>query len=152
MEETTSDYDREKLRERLAKLGGGVALLRATPAVDKAVKALADEDERIGGNIVRRTLEDPSDRSRKTPDMKEPSWPNMCGPIRNPHFGFTAQSGEYEDLVKAGILDPTKVVRLAIQNARSIAALMLTTEALVCDIPEKKKAAGTGLGGPGRYD
>ncbi len=78
-----------------------------------------------------------------------------CGPVKSILFslGFNAQSGEYEDLVKAGVLDPTKVVRLAVQNASSIAALMLTTEALVCDTPEKKKeAAASGPGGHDMYD
>jgi len=194
VEETTSDYDREKLQERLAKLvggvaiikvgaatetemkekkarvedamhatraaveegivpGGGVALLRTTSAVDKAVKALADEDERIGGNIVRRTLEEPIRQIAKNAGHEGAIVAEHVRADKNPHFGFNAQSGEYEDLVKAGVLDPTKVVRLAIQNASSIAALMLTTEALICDTQEKKNdAAGAGPGGPGMYD
>jgi len=188
VEETTSDYDREKLQERLAKLvggvavikvgaatetemkekkarvedamhatraaveegivpGGGVALLRSVDAVDKAIKKL-EEDERIGGNIIRRCLEEPLRQIAKNAGVEGAIVAERVKAENRANFGYNAQSGEYEDLVKAGVLDPTKVVRLALQNASSIAALMLTTEALICDKPEKKKE-GAGMPGHG---
>jgi chaperonin GroEL len=188
IEETTSDYDREKLQERLAKLvggvavikvgaatetemkekkarvedamhatraaveegivaGGGVALLRALPAVEKAVNGLED-DEKIGGNIVKRSLEEPIRQIAKNAGVEGAIVAEQVKSSKQANYGYNAQTGEYEDLVKAGVLDPAKVVRLAVQNASSIAALMLTTEALVSEIPEKKKAAAGGPGGP----
>ena len=131
--------------------GGGVALLRSIPAVDKAVKSL-EEDERIGGNIVRRTLEEPIRQIAKNSGHEGAIVAERVRAEKSPNFGFNAQTGEYEDLVKAGVLDPTKVVRLAAQNASSIAALMLTTEALICDLPEKKKAPAGGPPGGEMYD
>jgi chaperonin GroEL len=186
IDKTTSDYDREKLQERLAKLvggvavikvgaatetemkekkarvedamhatraaveegivpGGGVALLRCVAAIDKLK---LDDDERVGANIVKRALEEPL---RQIVQNSGEEGAIVVGKVRehsNANFGFNAQTGEFEDLVKAGVIDPTKVARTALQNAGSIAALMLTTEALVAEIPEEKKAP-MGPGGHG---
>src|SRR3954451_14267236 len=187
IEETSSDYDREKLQERLAKLvggvavikvgaatetemkekkarvedamhatraaveegivpGGGVALARCAAALDK-VKA--DGDEQIGINIVKRAITEPL---RQIVENAGEEGAVILGKVlesKESNYGFNAFSNEYEDLVKAGVLDPTKVVRTALQNAGSIASLMLTTEALVAEIPEKKEAPmpGGGHGG-----
>ncbi len=188
VEKTTSDYDREKLQERLAKLvggvavikvgaatetemkekkarvedamhatraaveegivpGGGVALARCAAALDK-VKA--EGDEQIGINIVKRAITEPL---RQIVENAGEEGAVILGKVlesKETNFGFNAFTNEYEDLVKAGVLDPTKVVRTALQNAGSIASLMLTTEALVAEIPEKKEApAGGGHGGGG---
>src|SRR5438045_952921 len=188
IEETTSDYDREKLQERLAKLVGGVAIIRVGAATEtemkekkarvedamhatkaaveegivpgggvallRASKALANlklgGDQQIGVNIVSRAIEEPmrwiasnagqegSIVVQKVRDMKDDE-------------GFNALTDTYEDLVHAGVIDPAKVVRSALQNASSIASLLLTTEALICEIPEQKKEApmpgGGGMGG-----
>jgi chaperonin GroEL len=193
VEKTTSDYDREKLQERLAKLvggvavikvgaatetemkekkarvedamhatraaveegivpGGGVALVRTIDAVENVAKGL-EGDERIGANIVRRALEEPL---RQIVENAGEEGAIVVGRVReakDANFGYNAQSGAFEDLVKAGVLDPTKVTRTALLNAGSIAALMLTTEALVSEIPEEKKepAAPHGGGGMGMY-
>jgi len=187
IDKTTSDYDREKLQERLAKLvggvavikvgaatetemkekkarvedamhatraaveegivpGGGVALARCAAALDK-VKA--DGDEQIGINIVKRAITEPL---RQIVENAGEEGAVILGKVlesKETNFGFNAFTNEYEDLVKAGVLDPTKVVRTALQNAGSIASLMLTTEALVAEIPEKKEAPmpGGGHGG-----
>ena len=186
VEKTTSDYDREKLQERLAKLvggvavikvgaatetemkekkarvedamhatraaveegivpGGGVALARCAAALDK-VKA--DGDEQIGINIVKRAITEPL---RQIVENAGEEGAVILGKVlesKESNYGFNAFSNEYEDLVKAGVLDPTKVVRTALQNAGSIASLMLTTEALVAEIPEKKESpAAPGHGG-----
>ena len=191
IDKTTSDYDREKLQERLAKLvggvavikvgaatetemkekkarvedamhatraaveegivpGGGVALVRCVPALEKLK---VEGDEQIGVNIVKRALEEPL---RQIAENAGEEGAVVMGKIREskaPNFGYNAQSGEFEDLVKAGVLDPTKVARTALQNAGSIASLMLTTEALVSEIPEEKKEPampgghGGGMGG-----
>jgi chaperonin GroEL len=190
IEKTTSDYDREKLQERLAKLvggvavikvgaatetemkekkarvedamhatraaveegivpGGGVALVRCLPALDKLK---VDGDEQIGVNIVKRALQEPARQIAENAGEEGAIVLGKIQEAKDPNYGFNAQSGEYEDLVKAGVLDPTKVVRTALQNAGSIASLMLTTEALVAELPEEKKApAGTpgGHGGMG---
>jgi chaperonin GroEL len=190
VEKTTSDYDREKLQERLAKLvggvavikvgaatetemkekkarvedamhatraaveegivpGGGVALARCAAALDK-VKA--EGDEQIGINIVKRAITEPL---RQIVENAGEEGAVILGKVlesKESNYGFNAFSNEYEDLVKAGVLDPTKVVRTALQNAGSIASLMLTTEALVAEIPEKKEApmpGGHGGGGMG---
>ncbi|HZP23086.1 MAG TPA: chaperonin GroEL, partial [Terriglobales bacterium] len=187
IEKTTSDYDREKLQERLAKLvggvavikvgaatetemkekkarvedamhatraaveegivpGGGVALMRCSEAID-ALKL--EGDEKIGGNIVRRALEEPL---RQIVGNAGEEGAIVVGRIRDnkeANFGYNAQSGKFEDLVKAGVIDPTKVTRTALQNAGSIAALMLTTEALVSEIPEEKKEPAMPHGGGG---
>jgi len=181
IEETTSDYDREKLQERLAKLvggvavikvgaatevemkekkarvedamhatraaveegvvpGGGVALLRAQTALDSLK---VDEEQRFGVAIVRRALEDPlrwiagnagQEGSVVVEKVRQAKGSN----------GYNASTEEYEDLMKAGIMDPTKVVRTALQNAASVAALLLTTEAMVAEKPKEEKAAAPG--------
>jgi chaperonin GroEL len=189
VEKTTSDYDREKLQERLAKLVGGVAIIKVGAATETemkekkarvedamhatraaveegivpgggvalmrcsdAIEALKLEgDEKIGGNIVRRALEEPL---RQIVGNAGEEGAIVVGRIRESkenNFGYNAQNNTFEDLVKAGVIDPTKVTRTALQNAGSIASLMLTTEALVCEIPEEKKEApmGGGHGGGG---
>jgi len=188
VDKTTSDYDREKLQERLAKLVGGVAVIKVGAATETEMKekkarvedamhatraaveegivpgggvALArcaatlekvksDGDEQIGINIVRRAITEPL---RMIAENAGEEGAVVLGKVldsKETNFGYNAFSNEYEDLVKAGVLDPTKVVRTALQNAGSIASLMLTTEALVAEIPEKKEApAGGGHGGGG---
>ena len=191
IEETTSDYDREKLQERLAKLiggvavinvgaatevemkekkarvedalhatraaveegivpGGGVALLRASTALDKLK---VHEDERWGVNIIKRVLEEPLRRIAINAGVEGAIALQKVKEGKGA-FGFNAATEEYEDLMKAGIIDPTKVVRTALQNAASIAGLMLTTEAMVAEKPEEKSAMppmppGGGMGGMG---
>ncbi len=187
IEETTSDYDREKLQERLAKLaggvavinvgaatesemkekkmrvedalhatraaveegivaGGGVALLRCQAAIE-AVKA-ANEDETIGVGIVKRAVESPL-RALAANAGVEGSVIVEAVKKAKGNEGYNVATGEYEDLVKAGIVDPKKVTRMALQNAASIAGLLLTTECLITDIPEKDKPAPMGGGGGG---
>jgi len=121
-----------------------VALVRCIAAIDK-LKLVGDEA--IGAQIVRRACEEPL---RQIVNNAGEEGAIVVGRIRDSKdtsFGYNAQSGDFEDLVKAGVIDPTKVARTALQNAGSIAALMLTTEALVCEIPEDKKAAPAGPGG-----
>jgi chaperonin GroEL len=186
VEDTTSDYDKEKLQERLAKLVGGVAVIKVGAATETelkekkarvedamhATRAAVEEgivpgggvalvrcitaleklklhdDEAIGVNIVKRALEEPM---RQIVHNAGAEGAVVVGRIRDSkedNFGFNAETGEYGDLVKAGVIDPAKVTRLALQNAASIAGLMLTTEALVADIKEDdKKGAGAGGGG-----
>lgn len=191
VEETTSDYDREKLQERLAKLVGGVAVIKVGAATEtelkekkarvedamhatraaveegivpgggvtlvRAAKALdnlklADEDEQIGVNIVRRALEEPLRQIAQNAGREGAVIVERVKIEKNENFGFNAESEEYEDLVKAGVIDPAKVARTALQNAASIASLMLTTEALVSELPEDKKApAGPPGGGMGEF-
>ena len=188
IDETSSDYDREKLQERLAKLVGGVAVIKVGAATEtemkekkarvedamhatraaveegivpgggvalvraeKAVNGLKmdDGDEQIGVNIVRRALEEPL---RQIAQNAGKEGAIIVGKIKESNdtaFGFNAQSEKFEDLVKAGVIDPAKVTRFALQNAGSIAGLMLTTEALVAEIPEEKKEAPAAPGGPG---
>jgi chaperonin GroEL len=184
IDETTSDYDREKLQERLAKLvggvavikvgaatetemkekkarvedamhatkaaveegivpGGGVALLRTVKAVE-AVKA--DGDEKVGVTIIRRALEEPL-RQIAANAGHEGAVVVAKVNSQKAEEGFNALTEEYENLVDAGVIDPTKVVRSALQNAASIASLLLTTEALVSEIPEEKEDKGAGAGG-----
>ena len=190
VEKSTSDYDKEKLQERLAKLvggvavikvgaatetemkekkarvedamhatraaveegivpGGGVALLRCAGAVDTLIKSL-EGDEKIGATIIRRALEEPL---RLIVSNASEEGAVVFGKIRDtkdkgPNYGYNAATDVYEDLVAAGVIDPTKVTRTALQNAASIAGLLLTTEALISEIPEKKEApAGGGHGG-----
>jgi len=179
IDETTSDYDREKLQERLAKLaggvavikvgaatetemkekkarvedalhatraaveegivpGGGVALLRAAKALDK-VKA--EGDERIGVDIIRRACEEPVRQIVGNAGYEGAIVIEKIRANSDHTHGFNAATAQYEDLVKSGVIDPTKVTRSALQNASSISALMLTTEAMICEIPEKKAAA-----------
>ena len=193
IEETTSDYDREKLQERLAKLaggvavinvgaatesemkekkmrvedalhatraaveegivaGGGVALIRCQSVIE-AVKA-ANEDETIGVGIVKRAVESPL-RALAANAGVEGSVIVEAVKKSKGNEGYNVATGEYEDLVKAGIVDPKKVTRMALQNAASIAGLLLTTECLITDIPEKEKPApmpGGGGGGMGGMD
>src|SRR5713101_5853877 len=186
IEETTSDYDREKLQERLAQLAGGVSVinvaattetemkekkarvedaLHATRAAveegivagggvaylrtQKALDSLKLEgDEAVGVQIVRRALEFPT---RQLADNAGQEGALIVQEVkkRSGNEGFNVATGGYEDLVKAGVVDPTKVVRTALQNAASISALMLTTEALVAELPEKEKSGPAGPGGMG---
>ncbi len=176
IEETTSDYDREKLQERLAKLAGGVAVIKVGAPTEIAMKekkarvedalnatrAAVEEgivpgggvvllramaaleklrvsgDEKIGADIVRRALEEPI---RQIAENAGVEGSIVVQKVRegNGAFGFNAESEEYEDLLTAGIIDPTKVTRIALQNAASIAGLMVTTECMVTEIPEKEK-------------
>jgi len=190
IDETTSDYDREKLQERLAKLvggvavikvgaatetemkekkarvedamhatraaveegivpGGGVALLRAIPALEKLK---LDGDEQIGVNIVKRSLEEPLRTIASNAGYEGAIVIGKVREAKDPNFGFNAATEEYMDMIKAGILDPAKVTRSALQNAASISSLMLTTEALVAEIPEEEKPAPhAGGGAPPMY-
>ncbi len=189
--DTTSDYDREKLQERLAKLaggvavikvggvtemevkekkdrvddalnatraaveegilpGGGVALLRAASVLDK-VKA-ANEDQKVGINIVRRALQAPA---RQIAENAGEDGAVIVGKVveKNDYsFGYNAQSGEYGDLVKQGVIDPVKVVRTALQDAASVAGLLITTEAMVAEKPKRKAPAMPPGGGMGDMD
>jgi chaperonin GroEL len=130
--------------------GGGVALVRCIPAIE-ALKL--EGDEKIGANIVRRALEEPL---RQIVGNAGEEGAIVVGRIRESkdnNFGYNAQTDKFEDLIKAGVVDPTKVTRTALQNAGSIASLMLTTEALVAEVPEDKKApaAPGGHGMEGMY-
>jgi len=188
VEETTSDYDREKLQERLAKLVGGVAVIKVGAATEtelkekkarvedamhatraaveegivagggvtlvRAAKALDalkrdDEDEQIGVNIVKRALEEPLRQIAQNAGREGAVIVERVKAEKNENFGFNAETEEFEDLVKAGVIDPAKVARTALQNAASIASLMLTTEALVAELPEEKKASSMGPPGGG---
>jgi chaperonin GroEL len=191
IEETTSDYDREKLQERLAKLVGGVAVIKVGAATEtelkekkarvedamhatraaveegivpgggvtlvRAAKALdsiklKDEDEQYGVNIVKRALEEPLRKIAENAGHEGAVIVERVTAEKNDSMGFNAESEQFEDLVKAGVIDPAKVSRTALQNAASIAALMLTTEALISEIPEEKKApAMPGGGGMGEF-
>jgi len=190
VEETTSDYDREKLQERLAKLvggvavikvgaatetemkekkarvedamhatraaveegivpGGGVAFIRALPALEKMK---LEGDEQIGVNTVKRALEEPLRMIASNAGHEGAVVLGKVKESKDTNLGFNAATDEYTDMIAAGILDPAKVARTALQNAASISALMLTTEALVSEIPEDEKApAGPPPGGPGMY-
>jgi chaperonin GroEL len=189
IEKTTSDYDKEKLQERLAKLvggvaiikvgaatetelkekkarvedalhatraaveegivpGGGVALVRCIPAVQTLIGTLSG-DEKTGAKIVMRALEEPL---RQIVDNAGEEGAVVLAKVlesKESHYGYNALTNKFEDLVKAGVIDPTKVTRTALQNAASIAALLLTTEALVVELPEPKNAAPAGHGGGG---
>ena len=127
--------------------GGGVVFIRAIPALDKIE---AKGDEAIGVNIVRRALEEPA---RQIANNAGHEGAIVVQKIREGKdgFGFNAETEEYEDLVAAGKIDPTKVARIALENAASIAGLLLTTEALVTEIPEKEKPAPMPPGGGGMY-
>jgi chaperonin GroEL len=184
IDKTTSDYDREKLQERLAKLVGGVAVIKVGAATETEMKekkarvedamhatraaveegivpgggvALArcvaaldklklEGDEQIGVNIVKRAIQEPLRQIAENAGEEGAVVLGKISDSKDGNFGYNALTGEYEDLVKAGVLDPTKVVRTALTNAGSIAALMLTTEALVAEIPEKKEAPAGGGG------
>jgi chaperonin GroEL len=187
IEETTSDYDKEKLQERLAKLvggvavikvgaatetelkekkarvedamhatraaveegivsGGGTALLRCLPALEKLK---IHDDEAIGVNIVKRAVEEPLRQIAQNAGYEGALVVGRVRDSRDENFGFNAETGEFGDLVKAGIIDPAKVTRLALQNAASIVSLMLTTEVLIAEVKgeEKMAAADAGHGG-----
>jgi chaperonin GroEL len=185
IEETTSDYDREKLQERLAKLAGGVAVVKVGAATETAMKEIKmrvedalnatkaaaqegivpggglallraarvldklkveDEDEQTGIKIIRRALEEPLRRIAENAGMEGAVVVGRVEELKGSK-GFNAATGEYEDLVATGIIDPTKVVRTALQNAASIAGLMLTTDAAVTDAPEPRKGAPAMRGG-----
>jgi chaperonin GroEL len=189
IEETTSDYDREKLQERLAKLAGGVAVINVGAATETEMKEkkarvedalhatraaveegivpgggvallrclsalenlkMPDEDERIGLDIVKRAIEEPT-RALAENAGAEGSIVVQEVKKRKGNEGYNVSTGEYEDLVKAGVVDPKKVTRAALQNAASIAGLLLTTECLITEVPEKEKPApsghGPGMGG-----
>ena len=139
IEETTSDYDREKLQERLAKLAGGVALLRAIKAIEKI--RTANDDQKTGVDIVRKALSWPA---RQIAFNAGEDGSVVVGKILDKeqyNFGFDAQNGEYGNLMTKGIIDPTKVVRCALQGAASVAGLLITTEAMVAEMPRKQAAA-----------
>ncbi|MBN8732964.1 MAG: chaperonin GroEL [Acidobacteria bacterium] len=190
IDETTSDYDREKLQERLAKLAGGVAVIRVGAATETemkekkarvedalhATRAAVEEgivpgggvalvraatalasikasgDEQIGVNIIMRACEEPMRQISGNAGWEGAIVLEKVRGNNAATFGFNAASGEYEDLVAAGVIDPTKVTRSALQNASSISALMLTTEAMICEIPEKKAAGPEPGHGPGGMD
>ncbi|HEV3028972.1 MAG TPA: chaperonin GroEL [Planctomycetota bacterium] len=189
IETTTSDYDKEKLQERLAKLaggvaqinvcaatevemkekklrvedalhatraaveegilpGGGVALIRASKALDK-VKA-ANDDEKTGVDIVRRAVEAPIKQIASNSGVDGAIVIDRVRDAKDSNFGFNADTLEYGDMMKFGVIDPTKVVRSALMNAASVSSLLLTTDAIISEIPEKKeapKAGGEGMGG-----
>ena len=190
IEETTSDYDREKLQERLAKLAGGVAVIKVGGATEIEVKERKDrvddalhatraaveegvvagggaallyatralekvkygnEDQKVGVEIVRRALQAPV---RQIAENAGTDGAVVAGKLlesKDTNYGFDAQSMQYGDMMKAGIIDPTKVVRTALQDAASVAALLITTEAMIAEKPEKKDGAGAmgGMGGMG---
>jgi chaperonin GroEL len=193
VEDATSDYDKEKLQERLAKLsggvavikvgaatevamkekkarvedalhatraaveegivaGGGVALVRAQKALD-GIKAATD-DQQVGINILRRAIEEPLRMIVKNAGEEQSVILNKVKEGKGP-FGYNAQNGEFGDMIEMGILDPTKVTRLALQNAASVAGLLLTTEAMVAELPKKEApmpGGGGGMGGMGGED
>ena len=130
--------------------GGGAALLRALPTLEK-IKA--EGDELVGVGIVKRALEEPARQIAHNAGYEGAVVIGKIRDSKDEHFGFNADTGEYVDLVKAGVIDPAKVTRLALQNAASIAGLMLTTEALVAELKEEEKktaaAGGPGAGGMG---
>ncbi|MBZ2176838.1 MAG: chaperonin GroEL [Acidobacteriota bacterium] len=192
IEDTTSDYDREKLQERLAKLAGGVAVIKVGAATETemkekkarvedalhATRAAVEEgivpgggiallrsasalaglkvagDEQIGVDIIKRSCEEPIRQISGNAGFEGAIVIEKVRENKNANFGFNAASGEYEDLLTAGVIDPAKVTRSALQNAASISALMLTTEAMICEIPEKKPAPAPGGHdhGPGGMD
>jgi chaperonin GroEL len=186
METTTSDYDKEKLQERLAKLaggvaqikvcaatevemkekklrvedalhatraaveegilpGGGVALLRASKALDK-IKGV-DQDEKTGIDIVRRAVEAPIKQIAWNSGVEGAIVVDKVLESKDVNFGFNADTLEYGDLLKFGVIDPTKVVRCALENAASVSSLLLTTGAIIAEIPDRRPAASAGVGG-----
>jgi chaperonin GroEL len=187
VEDTTSDYDREKLQERLAKLVGGVAVIKVGAATETemkekkarvedamhATKAAVEEgivpgggvallrcvkaidglklehDQKVGAEIIRRAVEAPLRNIASNAGVEGSIVVQRVKESKDASFGYNAANDSYEDLVKAGVIDPTKVVRSALQNSSSIASLLLTTEAMVAEIPEEKKEMPGGPGGPG---
>jgi chaperonin GroEL len=198
IEETTSDYDKEKLQERLAKLAGGVAVIRVGGAsevevkerkdrVDDAMNATkaaveegivagggvallfaskilaalhpANNDQKVGIEIVRKAIQSPVRQIAENAGVDGSIVIGKLTDKNDANYGYDAQAGEYKDMVRAGIIDPTKVVRVALQDAASIAGLLITTEAMVSDKPEPKGAPGMphdhgmgGMGGMGGMD
>jgi chaperonin GroEL len=128
--------------------GGGVALMRCLPALDKLK---LESDEGVGVGIVRRALEEPIRQIVNNAGHEGAVVVEKVRGSKEVNFGFNAETEVYEDLVEAGVIDPTKVVRTALQNATSVAALLLTTEALVCEIKEEKKAPPMPPGGGDMY-
>jgi chaperonin GroEL len=188
VEDTTSDYDKEKLQERLAKLVGGVAIINVGAATEtemkekkarvedalNATRAAVEEgivpgggvaylrslasleklqfeekDRQFGVNIVKRALEEPLRQIAQNAGKDGSIVVEKVKTSDKTNFGFNAATEVYEDLFKAGIIDPTKVTRIALQNAASVAALLITTEAMIAEKPEDKKAAHAMPGGPG---
>ncbi|HVK90995.1 MAG TPA: chaperonin GroEL, partial [Mycoplana sp.] len=192
IEETTSDYDREKLQERLAKLAGGVAVIRVGGSTEVEVKEKKDriddalnatraavqegivpgggvallrssvkitvkganDDQEAGINIVRRALQAPA---RQIAENAGDEASIVVGKIlekNEDNFGYNAQTGEYGDMIAMGIVDPVKVVRTALQDAASVAGLLVTTEAMIAELPKKESAGGMpgGMGGMGGMD
>jgi len=188
IEDTTSDYDREKLQERLAKLAGGVAVIKVGGATEIEVKERKDrvndamhatraaveegiiagggvallyaakvldkvnpanDDQKVGVDIVRRAVQWPTRQIAENAGVDGAVVVGKLLEGKDANWGFDAQTGDYKDLVKAGIIDPTKVVRTALQDAASVAGLLVTTEAMVAEKPEKKPAAPGGPGGMG---
>ncbi len=187
IEETTSDYDREKLQERLAKLVGGVAVIRVGAATEtemkekkarvedalNATRAAVEEgivpgggvayirclkaldnlklegDQQIGVDIVRKALEEPLRQIAENAGKEGAIIVEKVKDSKDVNYGFDAAKEEFTDMMKAGIIDPTKVVRFALQNAASVASLLITTEALVAEKPKKEKAAQPGMPGGG---
>ena len=185
IEETTSDYDKEKLQERLAKLVGGVAVIKVGAATETelkekkarvedamhATRAAVEEgivsgggtallrclpaleklklhgDEAVGVNIVKRALEEPIRQIAENAGHEGALVVGRVRESKDENFGFNAETGEFGDLVKAGVIDPAKVTRLALQNAASIVSLMLTTEVLIADLKGEEKMAAVGAGG-----
>jgi hypothetical protein len=128
--------------------GGGVAFMRAIPALEKLE---LEDDEQIGVTIVKRALEEPLRLIASNAGHEDAVVVNKVRESKQPTFGFNAATEDYTDMIAAGILDPAKVTRSALQNAASIAGLMLTTEALIAEIPEENKANGVPAGGPPMY-
>ena len=188
IEDTTSDYDREKLQERLAKLAGGVAIIKVGGATEVEVKEKKDrvddamhatkaaveegvvagggsallyairaldklragnDDQKVGIEIVRRALQAPVRQIAENAGFDGAVVEGKLLESKNANQGFDAQNGDYTDMLKAGIVDPTKVVRSALQDAASVAGLLITTEAMVADVPEKKAPAMPGAPGMG---
>lgn len=131
--------------------GGGVALLRASAGLDKLARSMTDDDERLGVEIIRRAVEEPIRWIAQNAGHEGSIVAAKVKESKDTNFGLNAQTDTYEDLVKAGVIDPAKVVRTALQNAASIASLLLTTEALVSELPEKEKAPAHPPG-PGMED
>ena len=190
IDETTSDYDREKLQERLAKLSGGVAVIKVGAATEvelkekkarvedalhatraaveegiipgggvtllRAAKAIdtlkVDGDQKLGADILRRALEEPVRQLVRNAGLEGSVVVERLNHENRPNWGFDVMREDYVDLVEAGIIDPAKVTRSALENAASVAGMILTTEALVTELPEKKAPAAPAGGGPDMYD
>jgi chaperonin GroEL len=193
IEDTTSDYDKEKLQERLAKLAGGVAVIKVGGSTETEVKERKDrvddalnatraaveegivpgggvallwaakslrakgdnEDQDAGINIVRRALQAPIRQIAENAGVEGSIVVGKVTDHKSPSFGFDAQTGEYGDLIEKGIIDPAKVVRVALQDASSVAGLLVTTEAMVAERPKESGSPtmpGGGMGGMGGMD